>query len=295
MELSLPRLRRLAISVRTFRRLALSSVVMLTVIVASGATVRLTASGLGCRHWPGCTAGDPFPQAGYHSDIEFSNRIVATFAILATLLAFLGALLVPSATRRLRVLAGGAFFGTLAQAPLGAITVYYHLNPWLVLSHFLLTLVVLGISVIVALEAYDVRGEPVPRRLAQLGLLVGASLAVLVVTGTLATAAGPHSGGTDVRRIGTLEPAVWLHVRAVAVFGVAFALLTVWLVVRSSKHLPAALAVLGLLAVEMIIGEVQYRTRLPWGLVLAHVTLAALLWAAGVAFVARLWRPSRTA
>ena len=54
METSLPRLRRLAVSARTFRRLALASAVMLVVIVASGATVRLTGSGLGCEHWPGC-------------------------------------------------------------------------------------------------------------------------------------------------------------------------------------------------------------------------------------------------
>ncbi len=237
METSLPRLRRLAVSVQTFRRLALSSAFMLTLIVASGATVRLTDSGLGCKHWPGCTAGDPFPSAGYHSYIEFGNRVVASLTILATLAAFAAALLLPSASRWVRVVAGAAFVGTLGQAPLGAITVYYHLNPWLVLSHFLLSLVVMALGVSVALEAFDVRGEPVPRRLRQLTLLVGAALAALIVSGTLATAAGPHSGGSDVRRIGTLEPAVWLHVRAVAVFGVSFALLTAWLAARRSQHL----------------------------------------------------------
>ncbi len=291
METSLPRLRRLAVSVQTYRRLALASAFMLTVIVASGATVRLTASGLGCKHWPGCTAGDAFPSSGFHSYVEFGNRIVAALTIFAVLAAFVGSLLAPGVKPWVRGVAAAAFVGTLAQAPLGAITVYYHLDPWLVLSHFLLSLVVLALGVLVALEAFDIRGEPVPRRLGELALLIGAAMAVLVVTGTLATAAGPHSGGTDVRRLGTLEPAVWLHVRAVAVFGVAFALLCIWLVVRSSRHLPAALALLGLLAVQMVIGEVQYRTRLPWGLVLVHVSLAAALWAFTVAFVARFWRP----
>jgi cytochrome c oxidase assembly protein subunit 15 len=291
METSLPRLRRLAVSVQTFRALALGGALMLMVIVASGATVRLTGSGLGCKHWPGCTAGDPFPSAGYHSDIEFSNRIVASITIVATLAAWIGALLLPSARRWVRVLAGATFLGTLAQAPLGAITVYYHLNPWLVLSHFLLSILVMALGVLVAVEAFGLRGEPVPPRLARLALLVGVALAALIVTGTLATAAGPHSGGSDVRRIGTLEPAVWLHVRAVAVFGVSFALLAIWLVVLRSRHLRVALVVIGLLAAEMIIGEVQYRTQLPWGLVLVHVSLAAIVWAATVAFVARLWRP----
>ena len=291
METSLPRLRRLAVSVQTFRRLALASAVMLTVIVASGATVRLTGSGLGCKHWPGCTAGDPFPSAGYHSYVEFSNRLVATLTIVATLAAFVAALMLPTARSWLRVASGAVFLGTLGQAPLGAITVYYHLNPWLVLSHFLLSLAVLAVAVLVAVEAFDLRGEPVSARLAQLGLFVGVVLCVLVVTGTLATAAGPHSGGSDVRRLGTLQGAVWLHVRAVAVFGISFALLATWLVVRRSRHLRAALALLGLLAVEMTIGEIQYRTQLPWGLVLVHVFVAALVWVSTIVFVARLWRP----
>jgi heme A synthase len=48
--------------------------------------------------------------------------------------------------------AGLAFLGTLLQAPLGAITVYYKLNPWLVGTHFLLSIVVLTLGVLVALD-----------------------------------------------------------------------------------------------------------------------------------------------
>jgi len=39
------------------------------------------------------------------------------------------------------------------------------------------------------------------------------------------------------------------------------------------------------------LGEVQYRTHLPWQLVLVHVGLAAAVWALLVAFVMVLWRP----
>ena len=92
-------------------------------------------------------------------------------------------------------------------------------------------------------------------------------------------------------RIGSFKPAVWLHVRATAVFGISFALLLLWLARHRFRELRAGLLVVGVLAVQMAIGEIQYRTKLPWWLVLTHVTLAAALWAATVSFVALLWRP----
>jgi cytochrome c oxidase assembly protein subunit 15 len=122
------------------------------------------------------------------------------------------------------------------------------------------------------------------------GLLVGAAGAVLLVSGTLATAAGPHPGSTVVRRLWSFQPAVYWHVRATAVFGLSFAVLLVWLYRTRSAHLRWALIVLGLLALQMTIGEVQYRTGLRWWLVLGHVTVAATVWAAFTAFVVRLWR-----
>ena len=35
---------------------------------------------------------------------------------------------------------------------------------------------------------------------------------------------------------------------------------------------------LAVLLAQMLIGEIQYRNALPWGLVLAHVTLGASIW-----------------
>jgi cytochrome c oxidase assembly protein subunit 15 len=152
-------------------------------------------------------------------------------------------------------------------------------------------MVVLGLGVLVALEAWDVRGEPVPSYVRQFGALVGVACGALLVSGVLSTAAGPHSGSTDVPRVWKFEPAVYVHVRATAIFGVGFLILLTWLGYRGRGHLRAAFALLGLLAVQMVVGEVQYRTHLPLGLVIVHVTLAALVWAAAVVLVATLWRP----
>ena len=44
----------------------------------------------------------------------------------------------------------------------------------------------------------------------------------------------------------------------------------------------------------MILGEVQYRNALPWGLVLVHVLLAATIWSLTVVIAYVLWRPPAT-
>jgi heme a synthase len=283
----LARLRGVALSSQALRRLTLLNAVMLVLIVATGATVRLTGSGLGCEHWPGC-APHHFEPKSFHSYIEFSNRVFAFFTILVTLVTWAFA-------RGHRRLASLVFIGTLLQAPLGALTVHFGLNPWLVLSHFLLSVVVLTLGVVLALEVRGRERTEPPTWVPRLGVLVGLAGAVLLVSGTLATAAGPHPGSVVVRRLWSFQPAIYWHVRATAVFGIAFALLLVWLVRNRAPQVRWALIVLGLLAVQMAIGETQYRTHLPWWLVLVHVTMAATVWAALTAFVFSLWRPRRMA
>jgi cytochrome c oxidase assembly protein subunit 15 len=281
----LARLRGVAFSAQALRRLTLLNAVMLVLIVATGATVRLTGSGLGCEHWPGC-APHHFEPKSFHSYIEFSNRVFAFFTILVTLFTWVLA-------RGYRRLAFIIFFGTLLQAPLGALTVHFGLNPWLVLSHFLLSVVVLTLGVVLALEVRGRERTLLPSWVPRLGVLVGLAGAVLIVSGTLATAAGPHPGSVVVRRLWSFQPAIYWHVRATAVFGIAFAILLAWLVRNRAPQVRGALVLLGLLGVQMVIGEIQYRTQLPWWLVLVHVTMAVTVWAALTAFVFSLWRPRR--
>jgi cytochrome c oxidase assembly protein subunit 15 len=286
-----------------FRRIAMVAVGVLILIVATGATVRLTGSGLGCPHWPTCTTKHALPR-GYHSDIEFANRVVSAATVFTTLALAVAAWLTRGLGRRGRWFATAVCVGTLAQAPLGAIVVYFDLNPYLVITHLLLSFTLVALGVLTLLEASRLaRGKAAPlpaiARLGGLALVV--AVFVLAVSGTVATAAGrfPGSSGTQVvPRLGSFYPAVYWHVRAVAVFGVVFLALAAWAWTRRTTYpwlLRGCAGLLAILAAQMAIGEVQYRTYgdVPWWLVLLHVATAATLvgWTVGLA--ARLWRPIR--
>ena len=284
-----------------YAQLAAASAVSLYVIVLTGAAVRLTGSGLACESWPGCQEGAFFPAIGEHSAIEFGNRVMALFPITLTLAAWLAARRVPGLGRWVVWTAALVFVGTIAQAPLGLLTIRLDLHPLMVMTHFLLALLVLGGAAVVAVEALgNAAGRiesPVPRWLRLVGLVLVAACGVLVVTGALSTASGPHPGDSaEIERFWNLLDAVWLHVRATAAFGISFLLLLVWLArnrLRAGVLAPAAVVLLALLLAQMAVGELQYRNQLPWWLVLIHVGLAAAVWAWTVALVTALWRTPR--
>ncbi len=293
------RLRSLAITPELFLWAAAAAALGLYLILITGATVRLTASGLGCDNWPGCQAGQPFPERGYHSYIEFGNRLVGGVTIALTLLAALAATRVATLPRFARRLAIGVFLGTLAQAPLGYLTVRFHLNPYLVICHFLLSAIVLAASVLVLLAALELRAgrsEPlVPKELQRLMAVAASACLVLLVTGTIATASGPHPGDSSkVRRLWRLGSAVDVHAAATAVFSVAIVLAIGYLAARRDRSPRLFLASIGavcLLGMQMAIGETQYHTHLPWWLVLIHVGVAGAVWVAIVALAALYRRP----
>src|SRR5438477_11597529 len=264
------RLRTFELSSAGFLRFALASLASVWLIVATGAAVRLTDSGLGCRHWPGCEKGHPLPAKDYHAYIEFGNRVIGGVTIVVVLLTALAAWRTPALSRGARRLALAVFVGTLAQAPLGYLAVKTDLRWPVVAAHLLLSMLVLAGAVVLALEAYRVvrgRAEPlVPLELRRAGLLVAAAALALVVTGTLATAAGPHSGGgaTQVHRLWRFQPMIYVHAAAVAVFAVGLVFVLGYLAARrerSPRLFAFGLVVLGALLVQMIIGEIQYRTH----------------------------------
>jgi cytochrome c oxidase assembly protein subunit 15 len=272
----------------------------LFVVVATGAVVRLTASGLGCDNWPRC-GNTPFPEKDFHALVEFGNRVVALGAMACTTIAAIAARRVVRLPGWIRWGAVAVAASVFAQIPLGGLTVIFDLHPLLVMCHFLLAFGAVGLATAVLVGADGfANGRPagtVSAWLPWLALALLPATLVLVVTGAFVTAAGPHSGGSDIERFGNVLDAVYVHVRATAVFGVGFLLLVIALVrqraVVRNEFLLAA-GVFGVLLLQMAVGEIQWRNGLPWGLVLVHVALASAVWAGVVGVAVRLWSHPRT-
>ena len=272
---------------------------MLWLIVSTGAVVRLTSSGLGCEHWPGCQPGQPFPEKGYHSYIEFGNRMVGGVTIVLTLALAIGAWFTRGLPRWARWLAVATFVGTLAQAPLGAITVYAHLHPALVIPHLLLSIAVLAAAVSSGWRrsrSAAATTEPLDREPRLAGLWdrrspasrcspPGRSRPPPARTRAARTSTG--SGACTRRCCCTAPRSPCSACSLMFLIGYLFARRAT----IGARCAEGAVGLAVLVLVQMALGDIQYRTHLPWGLVLVHVAVAAAVWALTVAFVTLMWRP----
>jgi cytochrome c oxidase assembly protein subunit 15 len=227
--------------------------------------------------------------------------MVALVGILLTLVTWLASRRTGGLSTTGRRSALGAFLGAAAQIPLGGITVILDLHPLAVMTHFLLALVVVALAVVTAVEGWILTAGRSPaigsRGVRRLIVWTGLpACAALVVSGSIATASGPHPGASeDVKLIGLqITDTVYWHVRVAAAFGIGV-LAVGWFVARVRHDYPGVLALWGALLTALvgqaILGEVQYRNHLPWGLVLGHVFLAATIWTLTVALAYVLFRP----
>ncbi len=258
---------------------------LLAGIVVSGAAVRLTGSGLGCSDWPTCEQDQFVPEANLHGWIEFGNRLVTGLVSLAVVAAVLGSMARWPRRRDLLRWSWGLVGGVVGQVVLGGLVVLSHLNPWLVLGHFALSMVLVWNAVVLHHLAGDHARPPVVvpdvvRRLT--GVLWG--LAVLVLaSGTLVTGSGPHAGSHDdpIPRLPfTVLEAARVHGTSVVVLlGVVAAL--VLAVRRHGAEASVRRAVawlVGVVAAQAAIGWTQYFTGVPVVLVGLHVAGATALW-----------------
>jgi cytochrome c oxidase assembly protein subunit 15 len=292
---------------------AYAGLVALTLIVWTGAAVRLTGSGLGCPTWPKCY-GNLYPPLKTHALIEFSNRVVSVPVVLAAGFAWLAALRRRPYRRDLMWLGALLPLGVVAQAVLGGLTVKGKLDYGWVMGHFALSMLILVAAGVLAWRARQAAGEPAqaaasmpaeparasPAAPLQLtdrtivrGLwgLVGLG-ALTIFAGTAATAAGPHAGGEPGQKInrldfdgrGTMDFVIHRHAEIAFVFSVAAVALW-WLARRrpAPETVRRALTVLCvLLALQGVVGLDQYETHLPTELVWVHVCLATVAWLAVV-------------
>ncbi|HEY4278304.1 MAG TPA: COX15/CtaA family protein [Conexibacter sp.] len=284
-----------------FRKLTWVALFALTVVVMTGAAVRLTSSGLGCPDWPACH-GDVVPPLGLNTFIEYGNRVFSGIITVISLLVFIASLRRTPRRMDLVWLSLLLPLGCIAQAVLGGITVKEDLAPGYVMSHFCLSMLILvGVIWLVWRARYDDDADrPVSEDvwtvwIVRLCAVLGA---IVIVCGTLATGAGPHPGdnnGELVRRFDFkgADTLVWLvhrHGTAATVLGLCVIL--AWFMARrrtTNAGLVEALTLTGvLMAAQGLVGSVQYALQLPSDFVWVHVTLAtitwlSLLWAVGAA------------
>lgn len=286
------------------RRTLIANVIAQAGIVLTGATVRLTASGLGCPTWPECVDGSITPTSdqteAFHKYIEFGNRLL-TFVLLIVAIASLFAVYKHNRERKLSehnkrrsltLLALGVLFGILVQAVLGGITVLTGLHPLIVAAHFMVSIGLIAVAVVLLVKAQEPNDRPVVLQVAKpihIGMRIHIWLALLVIgIGTLVTGSGPHAGdksdivrlGFEFKNITTVHAAtVWLFLGLTA--GLLFALLAT---AAPKPVVKQAWIVFGICIAQGIVGYTQFFTGLPWGLVAVHILGACLLWIFTVKF-----------
>jgi cytochrome c oxidase assembly protein subunit 15 len=293
-------MRRLSITPQRYHHVAIAALVLLVLIVFSGSAVRLTGSGLGCEGWPACEQGKVVAPLETHALIEFTNRVFSGIVVIGALAAGLLAFARRPPRRDLKILGSLLPLGVLAQAVLGGLSVVYDLKPAFVMAHYCLSLVLLIAAwalVWRSRPAYEAGAlEPgAPDRLTMWATRAILPLGgLMVVAGTAATAAGPHAGGAGtgdlverlyVKQGDTLSWAVSNHTTVGVVLGIVAvaALGLAWYRGAAPSLVGALGAVVALLAVQGVIGAVQYQAQLPAELVWVHVCLATVTW------VAMLW------
>jgi cytochrome c oxidase assembly protein subunit 15 len=291
-------------SPRAFRLVAYAALAVCTLIVFTGAAVRLTGSGLGCPEWPRCEGTRLTPELHTHGIIEFSNRVMTSVVAIPCLLAVLFAWRRRPFRRELLYIALLLPLGVLGQAILGGLTVIYGLAPGWVIAHFLLSMALLVAAFALAWKAtYEPGERPVTSdrvaAWAVRALLVPG--AVVLAAGTIATAAGPHAGGEgtgdivprlDWKGAETLDWAIHQHAALATFLGLAS--VAVWFLLRargaSEQARGAMTAVCVLLACQGLVGSTQYALELPAEIVWLHVVLSALTWLALLVATAAMGR-----
>lgn len=290
-------------SAQRYRQIAVAALVALSVIIVTGASVRLTGSGLGCDDWPNCSGERLIDVSSKHAAIEQVNRLFTGVVGLAVIAAVLGAHRRQPRRTDLVVLAWLLVVGVVANAVLGGVSVLVDLHPMAVQGHLLLSMALIVTGTVLVRRA----GEPdgVRRDLvvsAPTRRLVGLHFALTcaaVFTGTLVTGSGPHAGDEDARRFG-FDIASVARVHAVAVLTtIAVTLVVIWRsrsIARDRAALTPALSTWMFVGVvQAALGYIQYLNDVPALLVGIHVAGATAVMIVSTVLLLDTTRPTPVA
>lgn len=285
-------------SVRLQRILAFILLLAQGGITVTGSIVRVTGSGLGCDTWPNCHEGSLVPVQGaapaVHQAIEFGNRLL-TFVLAAFAIAVFVAVLRAGRRKELIVYSVLSGVGIIIQAILGGISVHLDLKWWAVAIHFLPSMLLVWIAALLYMRLAEPDHLPQVRMFAPiirtLTIVAAVCLSVVLVTGTMTTGAGVHSGDDGVGMEGRLDVDIELmaliHAGTMYVY-LAATLLVVWLLYRGMASRDAkntGWVLLVMIGVQWAIGVIQFNLGVPRWTIPAHVAMSSVV----VAFSAFLY------
>jgi heme A synthase len=295
-----------------FRRLALATLAATFALIILGGIVRVSDSGLGCgpagsgfSGWPFCN-GDVVPGLDLNTIIEYAHRVLAMVVGLMILSLFV---LAWKRHRELRLATGVLLVLVAAQGLLGGLTVEENLEEAYVAAHLGLAMLLLGIELYVVRSTRGVRaqdGGPGVRVLA-----IAATVAVLCTIVAGGYMAGTQNYGRADYQLGQgahhacgkqfptcngefmpfgraelvdihLTHRAFMYLASILVIALAAVALRRGLATRY------AWALLGVLTAQVVVGALNVWLDEYELLILLHLALGTLLWAAALSMTLQL-------
>lgn len=277
-----------------FQRFLIITLAATFILVVVGGTVRATDSGLGCPDWPTCH-GKFVPKMEKHTLIEFSHRTIA--AVVGVL--FLGVTYFAFKTERKHKLVFWLAFTAglllLWQIILGGITVKNELPPEVTAAHLATAMAFMGVMIVtLIISMMRSRGSPALRfamdtSFTRLAIATAATAYLTLVIGSyisgtdasLACSGWPLCNGSLIPGGDSDVGLHWLHRLLAGVLGLQLLALA-YLAFEDRRRQPLLLALVGAAGVafvaQALIGAANIWTELAAGVVVAHLSLAAVLW-----------------
>ncbi len=272
-----------------FRRLALVTAVFAYLQIALGGLVRVSGSGLGCPDWPLCH-GRPYPPADWHAIIEYSHRAVGSVTGLLIIATVVSAWLVFRQRRPIVAwLASASLIGVVGEGLLGGVVVAHDLEPWLVLVHLGLAMMIIGFLVATTVMALPASTGVPDSGFRRLAAIASALTYLLLLTGSTVVASNadqgcrswPLCGNGFAPSFGGVDAFTMLHRGAVLLIGLLL-LHVLSTAVRRWREVPGMTLVaggtLGIFMLQVAVGAGAAVTDASFfnGL---HVALATAVWA----------------
>ncbi|MDP4649681.1 MAG: COX15/CtaA family protein [Ilumatobacteraceae bacterium] len=252
------------------------ALILLCVIVVSGAAVRLTGSGLGCSDWPRCNSEKFIDVSTTHGAIEQINRLFTGLVTVIVIAAVLAARFRVPYRKDLVMLSWGLVAGVIGQIVLGGIVVLTDLHPLANQGHFILSMVLVANALILHQRAKTDRKLDRLSTLSGLQKLVRLTVvmgSVALVTGTVVTGSGPHAGDEKARRFDVaIITVARIHGISVLV-AIALLLIVAWKMKQQrAQQLFGPLEMVLVIAIlQATVGYVQYFNDIPALLVGIHI------------------------